>query len=287
MRIWQLEPRAGSIQVQPALIADLLASITEPDSASLPRAILNLVCGEIEAINCAVFLLPGGSQPWLIGHAEIPERHHVRSVGGSYADSYYQRDMGLQHALRLSREGAGTTMLLHQNAGDIHDREYRQRCYDEVDTRQRFAVVRPINGRDSLMVGIYRSSAVMSQPDLEFLSHTARWVGEAAVQRLRARPPAAVAGDGALLELAARRQVRLSERERQVLLAMIQGRTLPEAAQGLGVALTSVVTYRGRALAKLGLASRHDLLRAVVEEVGALAGKAHESGHAHAENLSA
>ena len=42
MRIWQLEPRAGSLQVEPAMIADLLASITEPDSASLPRAILNL-----------------------------------------------------------------------------------------------------------------------------------------------------------------------------------------------------------------------------------------------------
>jgi DNA-binding CsgD family transcriptional regulator len=273
MRIWQLEPRVGSLRVEPAMIADLLASITEPDSASLPRAILNLVSGEIEAINCAVFLLPGGSQPWLIGHAEQPERHHVRAVGGSYADSYYRRDMGLQHALHLSRQGAGATVLLHHSASDIHDQEYRLRCYDEVGTRQRFAVVRPINGRDSLMVGIYRASAAMSSTELEFLSQTARWVGEAALQRLRARPPASVAGEGALLALAARREVRLSARERQVLLAMVQGSTLPDAAQRLSVALTSVVTYRNRALAKLGLGSRHDLLRAVVEEVGALAGR--------------
>ena len=211
MRIWQLEPRAGSLQVEPAMIADLLASITEPDSASLPRAILNLVRGEIEAINCALFLLPAGSQPWLIGHAELPERHHVRSVGGSYADSYYRRDLGLQHALRLSRQGAGATMLLHQNASDIHDREYRLRCYDEVDTCQRFAVVRPINGRDSLMVGIYRASAAMSPDELEFLSQTARWVGEAAVQRLRARASVIITGADTVLTDQARLTVRAEE----------------------------------------------------------------------------
>ena len=140
-----------------------------------------------------------------------------------------------------------------------------------MQTAQRFAVVRPVNQQDSLMVGIYRGSASMSQADLRFLSHTAQWVSEAAVQRLRARPPAPVVGEDALLALAAQRQVKLSLRERQVLLAMVQGSTLPDAAQAMGVALTSVVTYRNRALVKLGLASRHELLRAVVEEVGALA----------------
>ncbi|WP_027014367.1 helix-turn-helix transcriptional regulator [Comamonas composti] len=271
MHIWPLQPQTGSLRVEPAAISDLLASITEPDSSLLPRAILNLVRGEVEAINCAIFLLPAGGQPWLMGHAQVPGRHHVPSVGGSYADSYYQRDLSLQHALRLSREDAGRTMLLHHNASDIHDHEYRLRCYEEVDTRQRFAVVRPINERDSLMVGIYRASAAMSSGDLAFLSQTARWVGEAAVQRLRARPPAGVAAEEAILALESRLRVRLSHRERQVLLAMVQARTLPATAQGLGVALTSVVTYRNRALAKLGLGSRHELLRAVVEEVGALA----------------
>ena len=271
MQIWQLEPHHSPMRVAPAMIAELLAAVTDPDDSRLPHAILNLVRCEMEAINCAVFYLAGNTQPQLIGHAEVAERTHTGRVGCTYAHQYYRHDQGLRHALQLGRNGgAHHTTLLHHRAEDILNRDYRLRCYDEVGTRQRFAVMRRLNTQDSLLVGIYRASPSLSCTDREFLSQTAAWIGEAAAQRLRALPPAATALDSALTACTTQRQIRLSPREKQVLLAMLQGHTVPHMAQALGVAPTSIDTYRQRAWGKLGVTSRQDLWNKVLSHYNAL-----------------
>ena len=71
---------------------------------------------------------------------------------------------------------------------------------------------------------------------------------------------------GAILD--ARRQPRyerLSNRERQVLLRLAQGKTVGEIAVELGVGPKSISTYRTRLLRKLGLRTNADITRYVTE----------------------
>jgi len=85
-----------------------------------------------------------------------------------------------------------------------------------------------------------------------------------------------LAGDGyrteRLRELLARavserrgRAAALSPRELQVLLELGDGRSNKEIAADLGISVTSVGTYRGRIMDKLGLRTTADLVRYVVE----------------------
>jgi DNA-binding NarL/FixJ family response regulator len=53
----------------------------------------------------------------------------------------------------------------------------------------------------------------------------------------------------------------LSERERQVLYMMIDGRTCAETAGKLGLSSKTVETYRSRSMGKLGLHDTQDLMR--------------------------
>jgi len=53
----------------------------------------------------------------------------------------------------------------------------------------------------------------------------------------------------------------LSARERQVLLALVQGKSVMEIAAALGLAANTVSTYKGRLMEKLGQASLSDLIR--------------------------
>ena len=53
----------------------------------------------------------------------------------------------------------------------------------------------------------------------------------------------------------------LSARERQVLVALVQGRTLVEIAESLQLAANTVSTYKARLMEKLGHSSMSDLVR--------------------------
>lgn len=72
---------------------------------------------------------------------------------------------------------------------------------------------------------------------------------------------------------------KLTERERQVMKALALGKTRAEAAQELGISVSSVGTYRSRACQKLGLASGFDA-REMLADAMAADGQARSSASA-------
>ena len=75
-------------------------------------------------------------------------------------------------------------------------------------------------------------------------------------------PAVAVAFDR---EVAVRANLSLSERERDVLIALARGRTYKDIADQLGVGVRTIETYRRRVVDKLGLRTRADFLRYALE----------------------
>jgi DNA-binding NarL/FixJ family response regulator len=66
-------------------------------------------------------------------------------------------------------------------------------------------------------------------------------------------------------EVVVRATLTLSERERDVLIALARGRTYKDIAEQFGVGVRTVETYRRRVVEKLGLRTRADFLRYAVE----------------------
>ena len=269
MRIWQSSQQPARISVAPAGLSRLLAAITDEDRSQLPQAILDLVRSEVDVINCALFLLPAVGQPWLLGHAEVNNPTVVASAWGAYLDQYYQRDIGLQQVLRhdnlsvLSR----SSILLHQDASDIIDTGYRNDCYDNTGTSQRFAIFRKIKGNNNLLIGIYRSASAkaLSASDLHYLELLADCLSEAAVQRYRIMPQTLVLSANKLDSLQQELDTKLSKREYDLILCIARGMTIPAAAKAMGIKTVSAVTYRNRGFAKLNIRTQQELFAKLME----------------------
>lgn len=66
-------------------------------------------------------------------------------------------------------------------------------------------------------------------------------------------------------DVAVRENLTLSDREREVLIALARGRTYKDIAEQFGVGVRTVETYRRRVVDKLGLRTRADFLRYALE----------------------
>ncbi|MGU1383421.1 helix-turn-helix transcriptional regulator [Pseudomonas aeruginosa] len=227
---------------------------------------LDLARHEVDVINCALFLLPDAhGRPQFLSHAQVVEPSTVQGAGQAYTDGFYRRDLALQSALRRRARG---NLLLLQGVDDIPDRAYRSACYEEVNTAQRFSVIRPLDGQAHLMLSFYRSarSAPLGAAEVRYLGALAEVLIEAGVQHCRARPTALSNAADALRRLQDEAGVRLSRRENEILDCLLRGMTQEASAKALGIAPTSVVTYRNRAFGKLGVASRQDFFARLLEQ---------------------
>jgi DNA-binding CsgD family transcriptional regulator len=96
-----------------------------------------------------------------------------------------------------------------------------------------------------MMVNFYHGEAGAPKPEEALLSLIARLV----LNHHESHPPA---GYPACLAV-------LSERERQICLGVLGGKKAELIAGDLGLSPATIVTYRRRAYAKLGISSRGDL----------------------------
>lgn len=270
MRIWKANQQAAKLTISAAGLSSLLAAITDADSMLFPRAILDLIRTEVEVSNCALFLLPSAGQPYMLGHAEVDNTTGTASAWEAYVDQYYQRDIALQQVLRSIdlTSASRSTILLHQDASDIPDAAYRNICYENTGTAQRFAMFRQLKGGSNLLIGIYHPASVraLSASDLRYLEILADCVSEAAVQRYRAIPQAISLSIEKLGSLQNELKTKLSKREYDVVSAIARGLTIPAAAKSMNIKTASAITYRNRGFVKLNIRTQQELFAKLIEE---------------------
>lgn len=260
MHIWHTADVVRQrLTVDPARVGALLAAVGA-DSQALARAILALVRGEVDLGNCALFWLPPGEPPRLMAHAQVIDEGQVRRTGSAYAAHFHRADLAVHHVRRrVETARRPGSVLLCQTAADIVDPAYRQACYEDVSTRQRFAIYRSLGSLGALLLGFYRNDALaeLGRTELHYLEAISEWLAEAVERHWRLGPATGIRWRAALAAVEVAQA--LSQRESQVLVAIAEGVTLPSIATRLGVEESSVVTYRNRAFRKLGIRSRHEL----------------------------
>ncbi|WP_309083559.1 LuxR C-terminal-related transcriptional regulator [Chelativorans sp.] len=207
------------------------------------------------------YLFSGGTHP------NIPDFAETASL--DYAQRYWQRDR-ITRRMLAAELGRSTVHVVRQAWNGVTDPEYRRACYERAQVLERLTVY---------SVGV---------PRLFASAYRARQSGpftEEQVSRLEAASPLLMAAlakhvslaDGGMparlhppLKDVARQLLEagfsLSRREAEISAGLLVGRTQKEISQEVGLALSSIVTYRQRAYHKLGVTDRRGL-QALYEEI--------------------
>lgn len=178
----------------------------------------------------------------------------------SYARGYYLFDPAM-NALNALASQSGFARRI--TADDIHLADYRRQCFE----RPRYADKLSYGWRGrthSLMVSFYRRDATGTAA-LERLSGLAELALAALVRRVR--DDEAIAATPLVSRIEDRIAFAfpgLTGRERQICAWTLAGKSADETASALGIAPTTVLTYRRRAYERLGFSQAADFLPALM-----------------------
>ncbi len=231
--------------------------------------------------HCAVFTFnPEGQAGHLFTSSKMPEAD-AEALARDYVSGYYAEDPNFA---ALQKVGADdSTPFLGLNPLDFeghYNRDYRKRFFDRVDLIDKAAAVTRLR-EGVVYCNFYRmgGSGKFSDDDRARLGKALPLVTSLIGSHYRLRhaggePATQSPSRGSaqsLVHSVIGRAVppfdRLTNRERDVCARILLGYTSEAIGLDLGIAPTSVVTYRKRAYAKLGIATQNELFSACLEAV--------------------
>lgn len=248
---------ASAAALAPAL-APVVAALGGAAFAAELLAALNR-CAAVDHICLMRFADP--SRPPVLESASWRGGEHVAEVQQAYLAGLYRQDPNLHLAL-----ADGAVALRLQRRASIGDCSYGEACYARSGLLERLTVAASGESGQLVALNLYRLDASGGfAPDelaaIEVLSpllaalalkHVAM-VGMRLRSRARADRIEAAAARLAALSAA------LTRRERDVLARALVGMTSEGIALDLGIGLTSVLTYRRRGYARVGVTSHAEL----------------------------
>lgn len=242
MQRWRITPTDQALAAR--VVGGVLAGV---GTARLAAHYLAALQELLPVTFCTVFAVGASGRIETVSAASSYGDTAERTAGRYVAERFDRVDPMLVWLAARKRPARAQLWLGHHRGDELADAAYRAACYTEVGIRERASVLVLSPSGQRAAISCYRS---LAQPAFAAL------LAEATAAHGRvvaAGAPVAAGLAGALL--------RLSPREREVLDRLAAGRTAKEAAQDLGVALSTVRTLQYRAFRRLGLRSVKDLLR--------------------------
>ncbi|AXI47633.1 hypothetical protein C1J03_17450 [Sulfitobacter sp. SK012] len=163
-------------------------------------------------------------------------------LASMYLDGWYKRDPLLPELL-AAHSGTVTLRRLSEIATEL-DADYRHALFDAPGLLAKTTLL-CVSGDLRLFVSLYQMSTATSQPDPTLSS----LAGRLALLHFERQTQS---GTPTVLDV-------LSKRERATCLGILAGQKAELIAAEIGVAPSTVVTYRKRAYSKLGISSRASL----------------------------
>jgi Response regulator containing a CheY-like receiver domain and an HTH DNA-binding domain len=201
------------------------------------------------------------------------------SGGSEYAslcrlmDTYYQNYCHIDPLFAPVRGKAGT-MLVLRNVGGISDSEFRKKIFDEPQITQECALVRgTAHVQYAFALVRNKSQAAFTTGELFYFRQMADMLFPlfelhariSAICRTTAVPVNVTPNTGFDGRLS-KQNVQLSRREHEICKLLLNGRTIPDAADHLDVKLSTAESYVKRAFAKLGIRTKRELFEWALAE---------------------
>lgn len=184
----------------------------------------------------------------------------LHRVSALYTEKFFAFDPNRAHALQTSKQPYLVTRTERRN---ISHRGYLDSCWLQPGNKSRLSLL----GRHSSRwwaLNLYRNTEFPSFSDREeeTLHGLSRLLCSVIEKHLDASNPASDDSAGPpVLEERIGQMLCLTDREREVCRRIVRGLTTEGISLELGIAKTSVATYRQRAYQKLGIATRHELFQ--------------------------
>jgi DNA-binding CsgD family transcriptional regulator len=237
--------------------AGLVETVGTPDfGGSLMKAGQEVLGADF----CTLFIFRRGGAPACLAASGIESSGLARQASRKYIERHWQMDP------TLSMDMSGDMVVHHFHATQFSDGAYRHECYDVLNIGDRLTVLF-LESSLFLRLSFYRSRRhwPFGDPEKGKLAQSQGLFREAARRHHSLSAAAGVDPTTGIpsTEVMASRLTKigkgLSDREIQVCCRILSGMTTEAIALDLGVGVASVVTYRKRSYAKLGICSQNEL----------------------------
>jgi DNA-binding CsgD family transcriptional regulator len=252
-----MEPTFAIAHARPPVsidgVVELIESLSTRDfCATLLRKVNNWA----DVDHCSLMqLMPAFGIQLYGAQSEIADARTAR-VTVKYLDHFHRRDSNRRFLADTRLVGRSVGMN-RTTPADV-DRAYREECYEEARINDRLSFL--TRTREGLIaLNFYRiGSRAFSERDVDALHATAPLFAIAGARHIELLLQ--TGSDPSTWRLRLKVMCPpLTERELDVVSFLLAGRTLREASAELGIAHSSVVTYRERAYARLGVATLKEL----------------------------
>jgi DNA-binding CsgD family transcriptional regulator len=237
--------------------AGLVETVGTPDfGGSLMKAGQEVLGADF----CTLFLFRREGSPACLAASGIKSTGLAQQASRKYIERHWQMDP------TLSLDMSGEIVMHHFQATQFSDGAYRHECYDVLNIGDRLTVLF-LESSLFLRLSFYRSRRrwPFGDPEMGKLTQSQGLFREASRRHhsLSAASGIDPATGVPSMDVMASRLSKLgrglSDREIQVCCRIISGMTTEAIALDLGVGVASVVTYRKRSYAKLGICSQNEL----------------------------
>lgn len=248
-------------------VSALLEKLGLSDRHAVAEEVLRLLGPLVPLAQCAIFSFEGTGRPRTVAVGDRARTRALPDISQAYVQRFYRLD-GVQQAMQ-SHEAAARQcppqrphIVLHrQAASDVQHPDYRQTCYTGPQVVERLAILSLHEGRRWLSVNLYRGleHGLLSDADVATIEALAPLI----VQAVRLHYTGQVLGAdlvGLLVDRLALRGPSLTARDQDVVRGLLEGLSVSELAQRLGLTPASAQTYTKRLYRKLGLSGHKELL---------------------------
>jgi DNA-binding CsgD family transcriptional regulator len=261
METYNLENGGNGSSAINRQIGDLIGKIGAPDfEPSFFKIMRDVTACE----HLTAFASSPATAPRLICAINRGATPVARIVAEKYLKHYWNHDPANRVCARNVARSYEIAVRVFSD--DINHDAYRHDCYSAVDLVDRFSIIRH-HGAETIRLNLYRSAR---RGRFGMADFTPVLESAAIMFALLAKHDAHRCGDGGSVdpEVLGRRlrQVmpQMTRRESDVCIGIMQGKSSEAIALALGISINTVLTYRKRAYARLGISSHNELMRLIL-----------------------
>jgi DNA-binding CsgD family transcriptional regulator len=229
----------------------------EPEMFGLTRSVLD--CEHVTA-----FAVSEAIAPRILFAANMGPLPIAKMLAAKYVTQYWRFDPA--NRIPDATSPGTKNIAISTVPNDISDGSYRRDCYTSVGLRDRFSVMRRGNG-ETIRINFYRGArgGTFDTTAIDFIMGSADLLLSLILKHARDGET----GADRLTPRQCQDRLRMLEpamplREIEVCAAIIQGMTSEAISLKLGISVNTVLTYRKRAYARLGISCQNELMRLVL-----------------------
>lgn len=268
MEHWIDIPPDTGIGIDAGAVCRLLNAIGCNDGTTMAKAVLDLLKPHIHMAHCTVIAFESECNPRIISVASQKHDRQIHHCATNYARHLYHHDRVQLHLRSiLPQQEIGSIAVHRQTLTQIIDAQLRRLFNDTLGVVDSMAITIKTGRREWITTHLcrHRDQGPLDRNEIETMLQLASLIATSVSRhcQLEADDQGAYhdrVSDGIDALCSA-----LAQRERQVILRILDGVTVEQIAGELGLKPTTVITYRSRAYEKLGIRSRRELFSALLQ----------------------